>query len=251
LLALAGVMPVRAAERLRTFAEMGSDERATRVLLHQTDALLRRDLLATEARAAVDLDAPARHLELHYERAAATHPLNRLLYVYLKTYLPDELLRSSDAMSMLHGLELRPPLLDHRIVEYAMRMPAHQKMVLRQGKRILRELAAEMLPVPVERAKRGFSPPVASWIRGPLQPSVRELLSESSVRARGVFDARAVKRVLDEHAAGNDRLLPAVMMLYSFEAWARGWLDRRPEPAAEERVPAVDGATPDLSVVIA
>ena len=77
------------------FAGMASDDRASRRLLHQTNATLRGQLLSPDVRAAVDLDGPTRHLERHYERAAALHPLNRLLYVYLKTYLPDELLRAS------------------------------------------------------------------------------------------------------------------------------------------------------------
>ncbi|MFL5864782.1 MAG: asparagine synthase (glutamine-hydrolyzing), partial [Solirubrobacteraceae bacterium] len=169
LLGMSRAVPGRRSERLRAFAEMAADERATRVLLHQTDAPLRRDLLASEVRAAVDLDAPVKHLERHYDGAASAHPLNRLLYVYLKTYLPDELLRASDAMSMLHGLELRPPLLDHRLVEFAMRMPAHHKMLAWQGKRIIRGLAAELLPLSIPRGKQGFAPPLGDWLRGPLQ----------------------------------------------------------------------------------
>ncbi|HEY2653504.1 MAG TPA: asparagine synthase (glutamine-hydrolyzing), partial [Solirubrobacteraceae bacterium] len=251
LLQLSRLVPGRRSERLRALTAMGSDERASRVLLHQTDAFLRRDLLAAEIRAAVDLDAPATHLERHYERAAAAHPLNRLLYVYLKTYLTDELLRAADAMSMLHGLELRPPFLDHRVVECAMRMPAHHKMAAWQGKRIVRDLAAELLPTPHARGKKGFTVPLDSWLRGALAPEVRELLSQSSVRSRGVFDPDAVRRLLDEHGRGNGRVAQPVMMLYSFEAWARGWLDgtvptvdeRRPPPTFREH-------GPDLSIVI-
>lgn len=249
LLDLTRVLPGRRSKRLRAFAEMGTDEAAARILLHQTDAPLRRDLLASEIRASVDLDAPIRHLERHYERAASTHPLNRLLYVYVKTYLTDELLRASDAMSMLHGLELRPPWLDHRLVEYAMVMPAHHKMRLWEGKRIVRGLAGDLLPVDVARGKRGFAPPLNQWLRGPLAAQVRELLSDASVRSRGVFDPVAVRRLLDEHARGNDRAVQPVMMIYSFEAWARGWLDQSPGAAREPQPAFVEGR-PDLSVVI-
>jgi len=246
---LSRVVPGRRSSRLRAFAEMGSDEAAARVLLHQTDAPLRRDLLASEIRATVDLDAPIRHLEGHYERAASTHPLNRLLYVYVKTYLTDELLRASDAMSMLHGVELRPPWLDHRLVEYAMVMPAHHKMRMWEGKRIVRGLAADLLPVDVTRGKQGFAPPLDQWLRGPLAPHVRELLSDASVRSRGVFDPPAVTRLLGEHASGNDRAVQPMMMIYSFEAWARGWLDESSVVASEAQ-PAFGEAKPDLSVVI-
>ncbi len=249
LVGLSRVTPGRRAERLRAFAEMAGDERASRVLLHQTDAGLRRDLLAVDVRAAVDLDAPIRHLERHYGRAASVHPLNRLLYVYLKTYLPDELLRASDAMSMLHGLELRPPLLDHRLVEFAMRMPARHKMLGWQGKRIVRGLARDLLPVAVRRGKQGFTPPLSEWLRGPLRADVRELLSDSSVRSRGVFDPVSVTRVLDEYERGNERVIQPLMMLYAFEAWARGWLDEAPAPV-REHPPVVGDGRPDLSVVV-
>jgi asparagine synthase (glutamine-hydrolysing) len=249
LLGLSRIVPGRRSERLRTLAAMAGDERASRVLLHQTSAPLRRDLLASEIRAAVDLEAPAQHLESHFEHARSAHPLNRLLYVYLKTYLTDELLRATDAMSMLHGLELRPPLLDHRLVEYAMRMPARQKMRLREGKRVVRAVAAELLPVDVSAGKRGFSPPLATWLRGPLAPQVRELLSDDSVRSRGAFDPAAVRRLLDGHARGDKRLVQPIMMLYSFEAWARGWLDQ-PPATAPARLPEFHGAAPAVSVAI-
>ena len=246
---LTRVLPGRQSSRLRAFARMGSDEAAARVLLHQTDARLRRDLLASDIRASVDLDAPIRHLERHYERAVSMHPLNRVLYVYVKTYLTDELLRANDAMSMLHGLELRPPWLDHRLVEYAMAMPAHHKMRLWEGKRIVRGLAGDLLPVDVPRGKRGFAPPMGEWLRGPLAAQVQDLLSESSLRSRGVFDPAAVRSLLDEHARGNDRAVQPVMMIYAFEAWARGWLDGS-LGAPRERQPAFVDNRPDVSVVI-
>jgi asparagine synthase (glutamine-hydrolysing) len=249
-LGLAHAVPVRRAGRLRAFAGMAADERASQVLLHQTDAHLRRDLLAGDVRAAVDLEAPIRHLERHYERAVSTHPLNRLLYVYLKTYLPDELLRASDAMSMLHGLELRPPFLDHRLVEFAMRMPAHHKMLGWQGKRIVRGLAAELLPVAPRRGKQGFAPPLSEWLRGAMQHEVADLLSDSSVRSRGVFDPATARRVLDEYRRGNERAVQPLMMLYSFEAWARGWLDQAAVPV-RDRPPQVGNGVRDLSVVVA
>ena len=249
LLGFSHLVPGRRAKRLRAFAEMKSDERASRVLLHQTDAALRHDLLAGDVHATVDLGAPVQHLEQHYERAASVHPLNRLLYVYLKTYLPDELLRANDAMSMLHGLELRPPLLDHRLVEFAMRMPAHHKMLGWQGKRIIRGLTAELLPIALPRGKQGFAPPLGEWLRGPMQPDVQELLSDSSIRSRGVFDPLGVRRVLDEFERGNVRLVQPLMMLYSFEAWARGWLDQA-ATRTRDHPPVVVNGRPALSVVV-
>ena len=109
---------------------------------------------------------PVRHLAAHYERAAAHDPLNRMLYVYLKTYLVDELLRATDAMSMLNSLELRTPFLDYRLVERAMAMPAQHKMRLRKGKLLLRDIAEGTAPISASGHKRGFSPPLMQWLRG-------------------------------------------------------------------------------------
>jgi asparagine synthase (glutamine-hydrolysing) len=224
-LAVARAVPSGAVQRAARLASMHPDERATSRLMHQTDAALRTELLAPDVLADVDLDAPRRHLESHYERAQGRHPLNRMLYVYVKTYLPDELLRASDAMSMQHSLELRTPFLDYRLVERAMTIPAHHKMRGRTGKILLRDIASNELPVATQRGKRGFSPPLASWLRSGLGADVRETLSPDAVQRRGIFDPRVVDRLVTGCLAGDDRLVPPVMMLYCFEEWAQRWLD--------------------------
>src|SRR3954466_11459839 len=146
--AAATALPARRVRRLVELGAMDSDARVSQELLHQTSAPLRTALLSPDVRAEVDLDGPVRHLESHFARARAHHPLNRLLYVYLKTYVPDELLRATDAMSMLHSLEVRVPFLDHRLVERAMAMPVHHKMRFTQGKQLLRHIAQDTLDVP-------------------------------------------------------------------------------------------------------
>jgi GT2 family glycosyltransferase len=118
-----------------------------------------------------------------------------------------------------------------------------------QGKRIVRGLAGELLPVAVPRGKQGFAPPMSEWLRGPMKPEVQELLSEASVRSRGVFDPAAVGRVVDEHERGNQRVVQPLMMLYSFEAWARGWLDQAPVPVRDHPL-VVGNGRPDLSIVV-
>lgn len=246
----ASIAPWHRGRRLAELSAMDPDERVWGHLLHQTTASLRRDLLSPTVRAEVDLEGPARHLAAHFERAQARDPLNRLLYVYLKTYVPDELLRATDAMSMLHSLEIRVPFLDHRLVELAMRIPARHKMRLMTGKLLLRELARQTLNEPTSRPKRGFSPPVSSWLRGPLGDEVRDTLAEPAVRERGIFDPNAVSRVVRECFAGNDRLVPPLMMLYSFEVWAQRWLDGTADAPAQSRVPAVQADGPELSVII-
>lgn len=250
--AAARAAPVRPLRRFAELAAMKPDDRVSRELLHQTPAALRRDLLAADVRAAVDLDGPVRHLENHYARAQARHPLNALLYVYVKTYLVDELLRAIDAMSMWNSLEVRTPFLDYRLVELAMRMPAHHKLRLREGKLVLREVASRILRERLDRRKRGFSPPVGHWIRHELGEQVRDALSRPTVRARGVFDPEVAQTVLTRALAGDERLIQPALMLYAFETWAQRCLDPSPSPrpSTEPRV-EIPGPAPELSVIIA
>lgn len=237
-------------KRLAALAEMRPDDRVARWLLHQTDAATREALISADVRAAVDLEAPARHFEEHYARTRARHPLNRLLYVYLKTYLPDELLRTLDSMSMAHSLEARVPLLDHRLVECAMRMPAKYKMSPTRGKVLLRRVAAGILPPGMGAyRKRGFSLPIGTWLRRELREMLRDTLCRPAVERRGVFDARMVGRLLESCLNGDGRSTQTVMMLFAFELWARRMLEA-PAIISEAVAPELREAPPDLSVIV-
>lgn len=252
LLALARLVPGGRGSRLAALGAMPPDARVTQRLLHQTDAATRASLIAPDLRRELDLEGPVRHLEACYARARGRHPLNRLLYVYVKTYLVDELLRTLDSMSMLHSLEARVPLLDYRLVERALRIPAHHKMSLREGKLLLRRVARATLPPGTLGAgKRGFALPLDAWLRGELVETLRDVLSPAAVRRRGVFDAGAVSHLLERYLDGQARLTQPVMMLFAFEQWARRVLDA-PPPVTVRGETAVDvvGPAPELSVVI-
>jgi asparagine synthase (glutamine-hydrolysing) len=236
--------------RLAALAEMRPDDRVARWLMHQTDAPTRQAVISADVRGAVDLEAPARHLEEHYARTRAHHPLNRLLYVYLKTYLPDELLRALDSMSMAHSLEARVPLLDHRLVEHAMRMPARHKMSLNGGKVLLRRVATDIWPPGVGTyPKRGFSPPVGTWLRRGLTEMLRDTLCRPAIEGRGVFDSRTVGRLVESCLDGDTRSIQLVMMLFAFELWARRVLDA-PAVTMEAQAPKLGDTRVDLSVII-
>jgi len=246
LLALARTMGGERGRRVAALAAMPPDDRVTRWLLHQTDAPTREAVLAHDVRRAVDLGGPARHLEEHYARTSARHPLNRLLYVYLKTYLPDELLRALDSMSMAHSLEARVPLLDHRLVEYALKMPARYKMSLMRGKVLLNRVAMQTLSAgSVASRKHGFSLPLGIWLRGELNETLRDTLCRPALERRGVFDARTVERLLDSCLRGDSCSIQPVMMLFAFELWARRALDA-PGSVSEDRAVEIRVASPDL-----
>ncbi len=237
--------------RLAELVALPPDARVARELQHQTSARWRATLLAPDVREGADLEAPVRHLEEHFARARARHPLNRLLYVYVKTYLVDELLRAADSMSMLHSLEARVPLLDHRLVERALQIPALHKMTPREGKVLLRRIADDVLPAGcVPRGKRGFSLPLNLWLRGELTELIRDVLAEPALRRRGVFDCDVAARAVHGYLDGDDRLGPAVMMLLTFELWGRRVLDAPAEAAEAAPAPEVATAVPDVSIVI-
>jgi asparagine synthase (glutamine-hydrolysing) len=233
-------------------ARMEPDERVSTRLMHLTDAGWRRRLLARDVREAVDLDAPIRHMEAHLQRSRAAHPLNRLLYLYVKTYLPDELLRTLDTMSMRYSLEAREPLLDYRLVERAMRIPARHKSSLSAGKLLLRRVAEKTVPGGLtSAAKRGFALPLDVWLQRELAERLRDVLSTAAVKRRGVFDPDAVRGALDGSLSGDSRLIPAVMMAFAFEQWALRVLDRPPTPMGPRVVEIVSASgSAEVSVVI-
>jgi asparagine synthase (glutamine-hydrolysing) len=151
----------------------------------------------------------------------------------LDTYLPGDLLPKSDIASMAHSLELRSPLLDHRVVELGLALPDHLKRRGREGKIALRRAFADDLPSSVSsRGKRGFGLPLAAWFRGELRPLARELLLGEPARSRGWFKIAAVERLLDEHAAGRADNGHRLWTLVMLELWQRAHVDEpAPTPA--------------------
>jgi len=151
----------------------------------------------------------------------------------LETYLPGDLLPKSDIASMAHSLELRSPLLDHRVVELGLALPDHLKRHGREGKIALRRAFADDLPPEVsQRGKSGFGVPLAAWFRGELRPLARELLLDEPARARGWFRPAAVERLLDEHAAGRADNGHRLWTLVMLELWQRAHVDQPVATAA-------------------
>lgn len=155
-------------------------------------------------------------------------PLAKMRAMDVATYLPGDLLTKVDIASMAHSIEVRSPFLDQEVLALAARIPGNLLVRGRTTKWILRELAYRLVPRElVDRPKRGFGIPRASWLRGPLREASRDLLLDSTARQRGWFDTTVIERLLDEHDSGVDRdlyLWPLLMI----EIWARRWLDPQP-----------------------
>jgi asparagine synthase (glutamine-hydrolysing) len=160
--------------------------------------------------------------------------LSALQYADLHGYLPLDILTKVDRMTMAHSLEARPPLLDHRLVEFAATIPP--EFVIRGGdtKYLFKKALRGQLPdAIINRRKQGFAVPLSSWFRGDWLTFVEDALRSPTARARGIFNAKAVDQLLRLHAGGRNLDLQ-LWTLLSFEMWSRLYVDRPAGSAAPE-----------------
>jgi asparagine synthase (glutamine-hydrolysing) len=172
--------------------------------------------------------------------------LNQFLWLDQICYLPDDILNKCDRMSMAHSLEVRPPFLDHRIVEFAARLPEDLKIHGTQLKFVLRELMREKLPPSVlKRGKEGFDIPAHHWFRTTLRPLLTETLSEANVRASGLFSWEAVERVIRSHLERRANLGYHLWGLLVLFLWMKRWQIEPPSKAMGNReTTAASAVTP-------
>ncbi|HEX8069175.1 MAG TPA: asparagine synthase-related protein [Pyrinomonadaceae bacterium] len=190
------------------------------------NAEMKRRLYTDDLRAATQAFDPYAEHRRHFARVRHAAPLNRLLYVDLKTFLPCLNLAYTDKTSMAATLEVRVPFLNHELVELAARMPPELKLRGLKRKYILKRAAESLLPREVVwRKKAGFGAPVRSWLRGALRPLVDELLSAETVRRRGLFRPAEVQRIIDANLSGREDYNLQVFQLLTLELWQRTFMD--------------------------
>jgi asparagine synthase (glutamine-hydrolysing) len=160
-------------------------------------------------------------------RCSRRDPVTQFSLVDLVTYLPGDLMTKVDIASMAHGLETRPPFLDHRVVELAARMPRRLKFRLGRGKRILLRAFSDILPKAIQkRGKMGFGVPMDHWFRGPLAGFARSVLLDPRTLERGLFRPEAVSELVESHLAGRFDHSYRLWSLLVLELWQRQWLDK-------------------------
>jgi asparagine synthase (glutamine-hydrolysing) len=145
----------------------------------------------------------------------------------LFTYLPCDICHKVDMASMAHGLEVRQPMLDHRVVELAIRMPLRIKRRGRRGKRILERAFGNLLPRQVfRRRKMGFGVPLDHWFRGTLRERLHDTLLSRRALERGYFREQAVRALLEEHDRHRFDHSARLWLLLVLELWHRRWVDQ-------------------------
>lgn len=163
----------------------------------------------------------------HAALARSGDPLDALLYLDSKTYLPGDILTKVDRMSMAVSLEARVPLLDHKLIEFVCsRIPASLKMKGLETKHIFKRAVRDLVPSEIlNRPKQGFGVPMEQWINQQLRERVRGTLSEPRTQQRGYIESRYVAVLLDEHHRGRRDHSTELWALFTLELWHRTFID--------------------------
>jgi asparagine synthase (glutamine-hydrolysing) len=205
--------------RLGQLLAMSEDEMLTEAMSFSSWPAGERSSLVAKAPGLESHSAPFGRL---LGRSRELHPVERLLQLDLHGFLPDLNLNYTDKMGMQEGVELRVPLLDLRLVAFAMRVPVSQKIGLWQTKRILRKaMAARLNRAVLSRAKQGFGVPLRSWMAGPARDLVAEMTSPRVVAARGLFDPTAVARLRSAFDQNRSDVAFILFTLVCIEIWCR------------------------------
>jgi asparagine synthase (glutamine-hydrolysing) len=219
-----GRTPTRRGARLARRLALPAPRRYSDLFRHFSDGD-RQQLYGPMLRGAREESDPLAHVERAWGTAQFDDWVDRAMATDLDTYLPDDLLVKVDLCSMANSLEVRSPLLDHELMEFAATLPRALKMRERTGKLLLREAVRPWLPDEIlDRPKHGFGVPIADWLRDELRSMPAEILLDARSRDRGVFEPAEVRRVIAEHHQGLDRS-PQLWAMLNLELWFRTCVD--------------------------
>ena len=165
--------------------------------------------------------------QAHFRAVEGASRLNKMLYVDAKLWLPDDLLLKADKMTMANGLELRVPFLDHKLVEFAAALPDNSKLN-GEGKSLLRKAMRGVLPDPIlDRPKKGFPVPIASWLRGPLRQFTRDHLLSRDSACNSYLNTSEIARTIEEHETSRADRSQEIWTLLMFQFWHSQFIDKR------------------------
>lgn len=213
-------------DHMKRFSAAALDSSAQRYLgfVSSMPAGERLRLYSPDLQSKISTEETGRLITDPFNRCEGPDDVSRCLYVDMKTYLPEDILALSDRLSMWHSLEVRVPLVDHKLVELSAQLPARYKINWRGKKRLLRGIASKHLPKEIlTHRKQGFESPMASWLRTDLVDYAKDILGPRRLGRTGYFDHPVVARHLENHLSGrskNNKLLFSLIMLQE-------WFERK------------------------
>jgi asparagine synthase (glutamine-hydrolysing) len=213
------------------------------------DGLRHRCYTGDFATAVRGSDPYAKHRQL-YEACESADPIDRAMYVDVRTYMVDDVLTKVDRMSMAVSLETREPLLDHKLLEYAATVPSSLKLRHGTTKYLLRRLLQRRLPPSIlERPKQGFAAPIGKWLAGPLRALGEDVLFGGRLAGRGIFHEGELRRLWDDHSTGRGEHRHRLWAVIMLELWFRQFIDGgvRASDAAPIRIEPFADAAPSAT----
>lgn len=193
-------------------------------------------LLSPDVSSATSGHDPFRHHWRYFDEVKSEHWLNQILYVDAKTFLPCLNLAYTDKMSMAASIEVRVPLLDDELVSTAARIPPNLKLRRLTRKYVFKRSMERVLPRDVIwRRKAGFGAPVRSWLVNDLSPLIDDVLSRETIRSRGLFEPREVRRIVDANRAGTEDNALRLWALLTLELWQQAFIDSTPTAPPSSR----------------
>lgn len=212
--------------RLKRFLEASGQPPASKYMnwLQIFSQKFKTDLYSTDFNDQLVAHDSSAFLKEAWHRADTRGLVTQASFADLVTYLPCDLMTKVDIASMAHGLEVRCPMLDYRLVEFAMSLPSALKLRHFRGKAILKDAFGESLPPAIwRRPKMGFGVPIARWFRGELRPMIYEFLLAPDARVNSFFNTSALQRLVIEHDSGKQNHGYRLWSLLMLEAWMRTW----------------------------
>jgi len=212
---------VRYADRYLRSSDQPFARRYASIMMH-VDLQQRRALFSRDARGQLQSFDAAEAVVSAINNCSSPDALNRVLFADQQTYLPGDLLVKNDRMTMAHGLESRSPLLDHRVVEFAARLPGDLKIRGRTRKVLLKKLLQKWFPDDfIHRRKQGFAVPLAEWFRGELRPLAESYFGNLAIAEDGFLDQDAVQSLYRDHLTGAARHEHVLWSILCLEEWYR------------------------------
>jgi len=209
--------------RIKRFLESGllSPEEKYMAWMTFFDSHMKNDIYNTDLRKKINEDEEYIHFK-YFNEIDSQDYLNRIFYVDVNTYLPDDLLIMADRMSMAHSLELRVPFCDHKLMEFSFSIPFQLKLKGLRLKGLFKKSLKGLLPKEIlNKPKQGFMVPLADWLREDLKGYALEVLSRDNIKKRNFFDPDRVQDILNKHFSGQEIYTHQIWALMVLEIWLR------------------------------